>query len=123
MGAGNWLALGGRSGLAGDWWGNGVALLVNPDGGGQEDGLGDVDVVGDDDQLALGVLVRMAMRGVATVWLRRGGGEKEGAKCDDRGLHVCGLSDCTTLMLGILGWCCEDVVKLTFVVDWLATTL
>lgn len=103
--------MGGGFGLIGGGWGNGVALLVNPDGGGQGDGLDDVHVVGDDDQLALGMLVRMAVRGVATVWLRRGDGEEDGAKCDDRGLHGRDLSDSTTLMLG---WCCEDAVKLTF---------
>lgn len=104
MGGGDWLAVEGGNDLAGDWWRDGVSLLVNPDGGGQENSLGDVDIVGDDNQLALSVLVRMAVGGVATVRLSRDGGEEDGAECDNGRLHDCGLIErVCDVELGYLG--------------------
>lgn len=86
-----WRGADGGLGVAGDWWCNGVALAVDPDGGGQEDGLGNVDVVGHNDELALGVLVGVGM-GVAPVRLGSDteGTKEDGAEGDEGGLHGCG---------------------------------
>ena len=90
-GAGKWLSANGGLGVAGHWWCDGVALSVNPHGGGHKDSLRDLDVVSHNDELAFCVLVCMNVT-MATVWL--GGdaesAEEDSAEGDEGGLHDCG---------------------------------
>lgn len=77
------LAGDGRRGGAGHGGGDGVALLVDPDGGCEHDGLVDVDDVGDH-----GVTAGVAV--VVAVGLRGNGGEEHGSDGDKAVLHDCG---------------------------------
>ena len=68
---------------------DGVAVLVDPDGCGELDGLDDIDVVGDPGDVALGGGMLLMSALVVTVRLGGDGREEEGSDGEDGGLHGC----------------------------------